>query len=62
MSYNSVLLDGYFRLFKLQTTVLIVSLKIIYHVRKVGKKDPEVSPDEICERIFKAVDVDGDGE
>ncbi|XP_060778824.1 guanylyl cyclase-activating protein 2-like [Neoarius graeffei] len=37
-------------------------VEIIYHVRKVGKKDPEVSPDEICERIFKAVDVDGDGQ
>ncbi|XP_053355718.1 guanylyl cyclase-activating protein 2-like isoform X3 [Clarias gariepinus] len=37
-------------------------IEIINHVRKVGRKDPEVSPEEICERIFKMVDVDGDGD
>lgn len=42
--------------------LLPVSLQIIHRVRKVGRKDPDVSPDEICERIFKVVDVDGDGE
>ncbi|TSL75310.1 Guanylyl cyclase-activating protein 2 [Bagarius yarrelli] len=37
-------------------------VEIIYHVRKVEREDPMVSPDEICDRIFKIVDVDEDGQ
>ncbi|KAI5098464.1 guanylyl cyclase-activating protein 2-like [Silurus meridionalis] len=37
-------------------------VEIIFHIRKVGRKDPDVSPEEICERIFKVIDVDGDGQ
>ncbi|XP_062860530.1 guanylyl cyclase-activating protein 2-like [Trichomycterus rosablanca] len=36
-------------------------IEIIYHVKKLDRKGPEVSIDEICERIFKVVDVDEDG-
>lgn len=42
--------------------LLTDTFQVIYRVRKVSRKDPEVSPNEICERIFKVVDLDGDGE
>ncbi|XP_062405363.1 guanylyl cyclase-activating protein 2-like [Sardina pilchardus] len=37
----------------------------IYRIKRVSKKDPEtpqLSADEVCERIFKVIDVDGDGQ
>ncbi|KAG9273523.1 guanylyl cyclase-activating protein 2-like [Astyanax mexicanus] len=33
----------------------------IYRVKKVDRKEPVASLDEICERIFKVVDENGDG-
>ncbi|XP_030620928.1 guanylyl cyclase-activating protein 2-like [Chanos chanos] len=33
----------------------------IYRLKRVNKKEPEISIDEVCERILSAVDVDGDG-
>ncbi|XP_076853545.1 guanylyl cyclase-activating protein 2-like [Brachyhypopomus gauderio] len=36
-------------------------IEVICHVKKAGSKDSDVSVDEICDRIFNVVDVNGDG-
>lgn len=43
---------------------LSISFQSIYRIKRVSKKDTEphqLSVDEVCERIFKVIDVDGDG-
>ncbi|XP_048119087.1 guanylyl cyclase-activating protein 2-like [Alosa alosa] len=46
-------------------TELRAIIDSIYRIKRVSKKDPEtpqLSADEVCERIFKVIDVDGDGQ
>ncbi|XP_012686117.1 guanylyl cyclase-activating protein 2-like [Clupea harengus] len=45
-------------------TELRAIIDSIYRIKRVSKKDTEphqLSVDEVCERIFKVIDVDGDG-
>ncbi|XP_072550989.1 guanylyl cyclase-activating protein 2-like [Salminus brasiliensis] len=42
-------------------TELRAIVESIYCVKKVDRKEPVASLDEICERIFKVVDENGDG-
>lgn len=45
-------------------SALSIPFQSIYRIKRVSKKDPEtpqLSVDEVCERIFKVIDVDGDG-
>lgn len=45
-------------------SIFSIPFQSIYRIKRVSKKDPEtpqLSVDEVCERIFKVIDVDGDG-